>query len=207
MIFTILDNIEQVSMKKVTLSFILAIVFFGTTTLQSQNEVDENLTLKAQFEELINSSNSYEQYKVIKKTNLEEFKSIMSDSISMFYRSIQNYKQTIAEQQSEINTLEEDLQNSIEERDEANLEKGSIYFMGAQMEKSSYKTLMWVIIAVLALALVFFIYKFIDSNRVTVYSKRELAEIQREMDEQRKTHIKKEQKIMRQLQDEINKNL
>ena len=182
-------------MKKVTLSLFLAIVFLGSTTLRAQeNSEDKDPTLQAQFEELVNSSNSYEQYKVIKKTSLEEFKSIILDSINVFYRSLNNYKQTIAEQQNEINTLQKNLQASIEERDEANMEKGSIYFMGGQMEKSSYKTLMWVIIAILALALVFFIYKFIESNRVTVQSKRELAETQREMDEQRKTHIKKEQK-------------
>lgn len=174
---------------------------------QAEDVGNEQKTLKSQYEELIDKSNSYEQYKVIKKVSLDELKSVMVDTLQGLYSELNQAKQEISKQGEKINSLNKELSASNEERDLANLEKNSISFMGIQMDKSSYKATMWTIVCVLALALLIFIYKFLESNRITVQSRKELRETQEEMDDQRKTHIKKEQKIMRQLQDEINKNL
>lgn len=77
--------------------------------------------------------------------------------------------------------------------------------LGAQMSKTSYNVLMWAIIAGLLALLLFFIYKFKNSNAVTKNAKHALAEIEEEFEEHRKTALDREQKVRRQLQDEINK--
>jgi F0F1-type ATP synthase membrane subunit a len=78
--------------------------------------------------------------------------------------------------------------------------------LGLQMSKTSYNVLMWAIIAGLLALLLFFIFKFKNSNSVTRNVKNALEEIEEEFDEHRKTALDREQKVRRQLQDEINKH-
>ncbi|MFL0155057.1 hypothetical protein V2714_10940, partial [Tenacibaculum maritimum] len=63
----------------------------------------------------------------------------------------------------------------------------------------------WGVITILFISLFFFIYKFKESSALTKEAKNNLAEIEQEFEEHRKKSLEKEQKIRRQLQDEINK--
>ena len=73
------------------------------------------------------------------------------------------------------------------------------------MTKNSYNLLLWSIITVLAITTVFFILRFKNSNSLTKAAKTNLAEIEEEFELHRKKSLEKEQKLRRQLQDEINK--
>ena len=76
---------------------------------------------------------------------------------------------------------------------------------GIQMSKTSYNILMWSIIAGLLTFLLVFIYKFKNSNSITKSAKIALAEVETEFEEHRRVALEREQKVRRQLQDEINK--
>jgi hypothetical protein len=65
---------------------------------------------------------------------------------------------------------------------------------------------MWSIIAALFALLLFFIYKFKNSNTLTRQAKFKLEEVESEFEEHRRIALEREQKVRRQLQDEINKN-
>ena len=100
---------------------------------------------------------------------------------------------------SKIEQLEEEINNLKED-------KGSISLFGQNIEKSLYNTIMWSCIVVLAIVLAFFMMSFKSRNANSKKAKRELAIIEKEFEEHRKKSLKKEQEIMRKLQDEINKN-
>ncbi len=55
------------------------------------------------------------------------------------------------------------------------------------------------------MVLLFFIYKYKNSNSTTKEAKKNLAEIEDEFDDHRRTALEREQKVRRQLQDELNK--
>jgi hypothetical protein len=74
-----------------------------------------------------------------------------------------------------------------------------------QMSKGGYNALMWTIIAGLFALLLFFIYKFKNSNTITKQAKKALLETEEEYEEYRRNSLEREQKVRRQLQDEINK--
>ena len=76
---------------------------------------------------------------------------------------------------------------------------------GMQMSKGGYNALMWTIIAGLFALLLFFIYKFKNSNTITKQAKKALLETEEEYEEYRRNSLEREQKVRRQLQDEINK--
>ena len=77
--------------------------------------------------------------------------------------------------------------------------------LGLQMSKTSYNILMWTIIGGLLTLLLIFIFKFKNSNSVTKAAKKALAETEEEFEEHRRSALEREQKVRRQLQDELNK--
>src|SRR5690606_6674902 len=120
--------------------------------------------------ELITNSNTFEQYKVIKKVNLDAFRAVISDSLKKGYKELSVAKNVISDQKNSIASLEEELDETLGELEKVTEERDSISFIGMAMNKSGYQVLVWSIIGILILVLLIFIYKFVDSNRVTVQS-------------------------------------
>ena len=85
-------------------------------------------------------------------------------------------------------------------------EKDSMSFLGILVAKSTYNFILWTIITGLLLFLLFFIYKFRNSNILTQEAKATLAEVETEYEDHRRRALEREQKISRQLQDEIKKH-
>ena len=77
---------------------------------------------------------------------------------------------------------------------------------GLQMSKTSYNILMWSIIGGLFALLVVFILRFKSSNSATKEARQKLDETETEYEDHRRVALEREQKVRRQLQDEINKN-
>ena len=77
---------------------------------------------------------------------------------------------------------------------------------GLQMSKTSYNILMWTIIGGLFALLVVFVLRFKSSNSATKEARRKLEETETEYKDYRRIALEREQKVRRQLQDEINKN-
>ena len=74
-----------------------------------------------------------------------------------------------------------------------------------QLSKGLYNIMLWSIIGVLLLLVFTFIYKFKTSNSITKAAKKSLEETEQEFEEHRRVALEREQKVRRQLQDEINK--
>ncbi|MGB1000126.1 MAG: hypothetical protein ACPGVE_07285, partial [Flavobacteriales bacterium] len=72
--------------------------------------------------------------------------------------------------------------------------------------KSAYQAIMWAIVAVLALLLLIFIGKFKSSSSLTSQSQKEKLTLESELEDVKKKALEREQKLKRELQDEINKN-
>ena len=73
------------------------------------------------------------------------------------------------------------------------------------MSKPTYKLIVWSFVGVLIVLLSFFIFKFKNSNVLTLEAKKALAEMEEEFENHRRRALEREQKVMRKLQDEINK--
>ncbi|QDO92447.1 tRNA (guanine-N1)-methyltransferase [Formosa sediminum] len=176
----------------------------------SESDSDSNLslnegTLDNQFEYIIQKSNNYQNYKVVKKAWLQTLKSHTLDSLQAIRKDLDETQIVVNQQANEIATLKSKLNETQNTLDLTNKEKDSMEFLGMQLSKTTYNTIIWSIIGGLLICLLFFIYKFKNSNSVTRDAKRMLAEIEEEFDEHRKTALEREQKVRRQLQDELNK--
>jgi uncharacterized integral membrane protein len=196
----------------------IKIVFFTTLTLlclttanaQENSTDDDKLSLNEgtidnQFEYVIRRSNSYQEFKVVKKTWLYELKAHTIDSLNAVHKELADTQATVNSQSNEINQLKTDLSNTKTNLENTNKQKDSMALFGMQMSKGGYNALMWTIIAGLLALLLLFIYKFKNSNSVTKQAKRTLLETEEEYEEYRRNSLEREQKVRRQLQDEINK--
>ncbi|WP_228852004.1 tRNA (guanine-N1)-methyltransferase [Aegicerativicinus sediminis] len=177
---------------------------------QKRDTEDEGLSLDGspidgQFEYIIKKSNSYKDYKVVKKNMLETLKSHTMDTLNAVRKDLVDTQQKVDEQATEISNLKTDLASTTDNLNKTKEEKDSMALFGIQMSKGGYNVLMWSIIGILFALLLLFIYKFKNSNAVTRQAKIALAETEEEFEEHRRTALEREQKVRRQLQDELNK--
>ncbi|MGB1211402.1 MAG: tRNA (guanine-N1)-methyltransferase [Lacinutrix venerupis] len=198
--------------------FLLLLAFF-TIQIQAQTETtdaDDKLSLDSgsienQFEYLTKKSNGWtdprgQRYEVIKVQWIEKIKSNTLDSLKAVHKSLNDTKAIVTKQNDEISKLKTSLTSTQDTLQQTNTEKDSMSLFGMQMSKGGYNTLMWSIIAgLLALAL-FFMYRFKNSNAITKDAQKSLAETEEEFEEHRRVALEREQKVRRQLQDEINKH-
>jgi len=190
-----------------------------TCFLQAQNNTEDNGeklsldsgTIESQFNYLTKKSNGWtdgrgQRYEVIRVQWIEKLKQNTLDSLKAVHKTLNDTKAVVTKQDSEITKLKSSLSATQGDLEQTNTEKDSMSLFGIQMSKTGYNGLMWSIIgALLALAL-FFIYKFKNSNAVTKQAKISLAETEEEFEEHRRIALEREQKVRRQLQDEINKH-
>jgi septal ring factor EnvC (AmiA/AmiB activator) len=114
-------------------------------------------------------------------------------------------KATIAGHEATITSLNNQLKETTENLEKITAEKDSMSFLGAQVSKVTYNFILWTIILGLLLLLLLFIYKFRRSNFLTQEAKANLSDLESEYEDHRRRALEREQRISRQLQDEINK--
>lgn len=199
-------------LKQSTSIFLFFLISFSylnaQDNIQSQSINDGSINDK--FEFVLRKSGNFkgtngQAYEAVKRSMFLSLQKHTNDSINTLKSKLSNANSTISNQTQEIAELKSKLTNTQSSLDKTNLEKDSMALFGIQMSKGGYNSLMWIIIAGLLALLILFIYKFKNSNAVTKQAKQNLAEIEEEFDEHRRVALEREQKVRRQLQDEINK--
>ncbi|HET6244079.1 MAG: tRNA (guanine-N1)-methyltransferase [Bacteroidetes bacterium] len=195
-------------MKKINNYILLLAVLFVCPSVFGQNNAKESLesgTLSSQFNYMINNSNRYMDFKVIKMAWLEKYSSNVSDSLNLLRNEILGAQNRLLVQVNEIEVLNTQLKNLSDDLTSIENEKNSIELLGLQIDKNKYINTLWTLLAVLIILLIVFIFRFRRSNLLTLESKNLLAEIREEFDGYRKRALEKEQKLGRELQNELNK--
>ncbi len=167
---------------------------------------DDSNSIESQFIKVVDKSNSYQKYKVIKKTKIEGLRKNVLDTIEMLELKIATSKVEIENLKSKVELLTKTLDTtklnlaaSIEEEDK-------IEALGLVMTKTTYNTLLWSIISGLLGLLGFLLYKHKNGHEITKNTKLRLTEVESDFDAHRKKTLTNEQLLRRKLQDEINKN-
>ena len=193
--------------KKIIITTIFSIALSFSVSAQEDDQQSQETpnTIDQQFTDLMKSSNNYQEYKVVKKTGLQNFINNTRDSINGFKNEIDRYKNELKSEKAQVEKLNSNLTKTQDTLNNTREKIDSINFIGVPMEKSSYKGLMWGIIAILAIALLFFIFRFRGSNVHTKEARKKQAETEEEFDDFRKKSLEKQQELGRQLQDERNK--
>ena len=177
-------------------------LFIFTSSFSKQKDTS---SIKGKFNLIYNTSSSYKEFKVIRKSRFVNLRDQVSDSVKLLNNEL-NLKE------EKINTLEQDLNNinkvllkNIAEKTAAIRLQNSILFFGMALDKSSYKIMVWMTFILLIVLLCYFILKYKNSYLIILAAKEDLLEAENELVKFKKKSIESDQKLRRQLQDEINK--
>tara|TARA_Y100000034_G_C6813341_1_gene365709 strand:- start:266 stop:856 length:591 start_codon:yes stop_codon:yes gene_type:complete len=186
---------------------LITLLIFTAFTLKSnaQDSISTTNPIQQEFQELIESSNNYQEYKVVNYDDLIDLRDNTNDYIQELKDQITVGKNTADQQVDEIANLEGELKTTQQDLQKVTEEKDNIVFLGLPLTKGTYMAMMWGIVAILILALLFFIYKYKNSNSVTKEAKKRLDDTEGEFDAYKKKALEKEQRLGRLLQDEKNK--
>ncbi len=192
-----------------------ALLTFGLQFSQAQDEEqEEEVSLErgpidSQFEYVYKKSGNYradgKRYEVVRTISLDQLRQNVLDTLSGFNTRAAELKATIAGHESTITSLEKKLEDTTNSLAVVTEEKDNMSFLGIAVSKGTYNAILWTVIAGLLILLLFFIYRFRNSNILTQEAKTNLSELETEYEDHRRRALEREQKISRQLQDEINK--
>jgi len=172
---------------------------------QTNNKLKDTVSVKSQFEYLMDNSNTLQDYKVVRTSRLVKLKSNVLDSISASKKKLLDNASVLNSQKILIDSLNIKLAAADTMITELRSEKESISLFGIQFEKTVFKTMFFLIVIGLVGALLFFITKFKQSNIITTQCKLASKQTEEEFAIYREKALEREQKAMRRLQDELNK--
>ena len=194
-------------MKNISLIFL----FFLSLNITAQKKITQRQldslpkTIENQFLRIFKKGNSWHEFKMVKKTDFISFQKNILDSVAAIKKDIIKKDNTIASQTTTISSLNENIKGLKDELSIALGKEDNISLIGIPVKKALYNTILFSIIATLLIALFFFVFKYKNSLSSTTTAKNDLTVVEEEFELHRKKSIEKEQKLRRQLQDEINK--
>lgn len=189
----------------VVFAFLAANVCYSQTSAAKSGSLEEG-TLKSQFDFIMRKSTNYQGHKVIKKQSIDKFYGNFNDSLRTAYKDITALNDQVLRQQSNIDSFKVQVTRLESDVAQVSKEKNSFSLFGLLLNKNTYNTLMWGLILALAGALSLFVFRFKRSHALTTKAKSSYNKTKEEFDAFRQKTLEKEQKLMRELQDELNKN-
>lgn len=191
----------------ITMKAIFSILFiaFFSLHLVAQEEIEEANTLENQFDRMYRTSTSFQTYKVIPQDGFLKLKKDVLDSINLAKNTIADKNIQLKSQNETIISLNENADSTKTKLENALSKEENISLFGLQLNKTTYSLIVWSIIIVLTIGLFFYLYKYRNSHVFTKEAKERLEEVELDFEEYRKKTLIKDQKLRRQLQDEINK--
>lgn len=177
-----------------------------------QVEEKEDTSLKGQFDKIFRTSTTYKpvgtpkKYKVIDLIKYQQLESNVLDSIKKLETEISEKEILLNSERENIKKTKALLNKTQADLEISNKKENSISLFGVQLSKIKYNLLLWSIIIISLLGLFYFIFKFSRSNILTKQAQNNLLDVEQEFEQHRKKSLEREQKLRRQLQDEVNKH-
>ncbi|MEM6641851.1 MAG: hypothetical protein AAF616_02630 [Bacteroidota bacterium] len=161
-------------------------------------------SLMQRYDELIQGSETFNQYKVIPRTSIDAFWRQVLDTLEENSKSIKSLSSIVEMQRDSLQAGSIKL-GSIQSRlDESLSLNDSINFLGLALTKTAYHLIVWGIILTLAgLAILSYLVN-LKNKKVTVRSKRELETLQLAFEEHKSQSRENQVKLKRELQTAIN---
>ena len=185
---------------------LLLLLLIHTANIASAQEFREEInSIDNQFDKIYKKATNYKNYKVILKEQYLNLKSNVLDSLKDSKRLILEIENRLHTKNSTLKKTKEQLVSAEFNLKETLQKANSMTFMGVQLNKTSYNLLLWLLIIFLISTSVYFIFKFQKSMSITKEAQRVLLESEKALEIHQKKSLVREQKLRRQLQDEINK--
>ena len=171
---------EAVSLKAIVLTIAILCSFVSFSQEQESAAPAPPANLQESFDFMMEKYSSYEIYKVIPITKLNEFWGSVDDSLRSKERSIDGLQGEIVALNAMIDSLNSELatvKTTLKTSKETNSE---IAFLGISFDKTIYHVMVWAIIVLLAVLIVMVYFMYVRSNGLTSRFKKDLEAMRKE---------------------------
>ncbi len=184
--------------------FPLLIIISLITTIHLTAQEDAEQGLLENYDEIIDKSNNYEDYKVVKKLQLKNFRRNLAQELEQLDTEISELEKSLKDEKNKIADLQNQLENTQNKLQKTTSERDQIFLFGSPMSKDVYQTTMWGIIGALIILLILLLIKFKANNNTTNEAKKQLNSVEKEFEDYKRKALEKQQKLGRELQDQKN---
>jgi len=191
------------------LSLVFSLFLALIVTAQNKpviNSLDEG-TIEQQYDYLWESSNRYQDHRVIKTVMLKKFKDNVSDSVTEFKTSILDFESQHKIDDQNLSILQDNIEELAQQNDSVLKLKDQFQIAGISTNKSSFKTIFWVLLGALLTIIAILFTRLKAKTAVTKDTRLKHKNLESEYEDFKKRAREKEQILARQLQDELNKKL
>jgi hypothetical protein len=169
----------------------------------STPEVLDTATLQQQLDYMEERMNIYNGYRAVRDDIFLKMNKNSLDSLSAAKRDISQLEASLTTTQSDMASLQKTLQQTSEDRDLAIKNKNSMSFIGIQMNKALYNSILWIIILALVALLIMLFLMFKRSFVVTRQTTKDLEEIKEEFESYRQQSRERYEKLVVQHHQEV----
>jgi septal ring factor EnvC (AmiA/AmiB activator) len=177
----------------------LCLFLAGMQNAKGQSDalpVLDSASLEQQMEFLTERTRIYDNYRAIRDDIFLKMTRNSVDSLNREKLETARLNSELSERDQQISSLNGELDRTKEERDQAIRTKDSFVFLGIEIQKGLYNTIMWILVlGLIALGVVLFL-MFKRSFAVTNQTRKELETIQEEYEEYRKSSREKYEKLV-----------
>lgn len=174
-------------------------IFLFSITVSGQSSalaVQDTATLEQQFKYIQEKTRIYEGYRAIRNDVYLKMQNNALDSLNQHILNEQRLRSELDESNAEINTLKSDLDQVKEERNEAIRNRDSMNFLGINISKTVYNSVLWFVILGLAILVTILFISFRRAHTVTRETKEELNTLQEKYDNHQKSSREKYEKLV-----------
>ena len=179
---------------------LLLLTICVTTTLTAQSSsiiaVLDSASLENQLEYLQAKTRVYDGFRAIREDVFQKANKNALDSLNREKLEVERLKSELSEREFQIETLNTNLTRAKSEKDQAIRTKDSFVFLGMEVQKGAYNTVMWIIVVVLLIGSAFLFLLFKRSYVVTTQTSKQLKALQEEFEEYRKSSREKYEKLV-----------
>ncbi len=174
-------------------------IFFSGMKVSAQSSalvVQDTATLEQQFDYILDKTRIYEGYRAIRNDVYLKMQKNALDSLNQHILNEQRLRSELNEKNAEINKLTSDLDRIKEERNEAIRNKDSMNFLGINIAKTVYNSVVWFVILGLAILVTILFLSFRRAQFVTREAKEKLNALQEKYDSHQKSSREKYEKLV-----------
>lgn len=146
-----------------------------------------NSSIKEQLNYLEQKTRIYEYYRAIREDMFQKIKINISDTLTAAENNIMILRQERSDLKATIDSLDTLLGTTIVNLEETTRTKNSIKVLGLEVNKTSYNSIMWIIVAGLIGLLAIGFLAFKRNMSITNNRKKELEDLKNEFENYRKT--------------------
>jgi hypothetical protein len=181
---------------------VLLVIFMTIINIQSSiaqyvtPAILDSATMKSQLDYIQARTRIYNDFRAIREDIFLKMKGNVLDSLDAAKLNIATLNSKLTEINFEIETLNTDLARTKNERDDAIRNKDGLSFLGIQLNKTLYNTIVWFIILGLGAVAVILILLYKRTLVVTVQTKKELETVIEDFETHRKASREKYEKLV-----------